>query len=144
MYFSESKKKLGTVLDSLQSFTLLGIIKMTIIEIIKCIIPSFILIGIGILEINYPYVMNNFDDAYTGRGISGFILLLIELFIKLTWGKLEGFIAIILGVFLIVIFLLPDFEAIRIENSNVGWVEQSETQQFSTLFINFFNSFLVN
>ncbi|MFM2061045.1 MAG: hypothetical protein RLZZ507_715 [Cyanobacteriota bacterium] len=83
---------------------------MTIIERIKCIIPSFLLIGIGILEINYPHFMDNFDDGYTGRGISGFIMLLFELFIKFTWGKIEGFIAIIIGVFLIVILLLPDFE----------------------------------
>ncbi|MTJ08808.1 MULTISPECIES: hypothetical protein [unclassified Anabaena] len=94
---------------------------MTIIERIKCIIPSFLLIGIGILEINYPHFMDNFDDGYTGRGISGFIMLLFELFIKFTWGKIEGFIAIIIGIFLIVIFLLPDFET-----KNEQTAEQTE------------------
>jgi hypothetical protein len=73
-------------------------------------IPSFILIGIGILEIKYPHLMDNFYDGYTGRGISGFILLLIELFITFTWGKIGGFIAIILGIFFIVILLFPDLE----------------------------------
>lgn len=95
---------------------------MTIIERIKCIIPSFILIGIGILEIKYPHLMDNFDDGYAGHGISGFIMLLIELFIKFTWGKIEGFIAIIIGVFFIVIFLLPDLE---IKNEKIA--EQAET-----------------
>jgi len=95
---------------------------MTIIERIECMIPSFILIGIGILEIKYPHVMDNFYDGYTGRGISGFILLLIELFIKFTWGKIEGFIAIILGIFFIVILLLPD-----LETKNEQTAEEPET-----------------
>jgi hypothetical protein len=84
---------------------------MAIIEKIKYfVIPSFLLIGLGIFEVKYPHLMDSFDDGYTGHGKSGLTMLLLELFIKFTWGKIEGFLAILLGVFLIVIGFLPDIK----------------------------------
>lgn len=84
---------------------------MTMMEKMKWIVlPALILIGIGVLEINFPHVMDNCDDGYTGRGVAGLIVLLFELFLCLTWGKLEGAIAILLGITAIVICLLPKKE----------------------------------
>lgn len=84
---------------------------MTITEKIKWVVlPAFLVIGIGILEINFPHAMDGFDDGYTGRGVAGFIVLLFELFICLTWGKVAGTIAILLGALAIVIGFLPKDE----------------------------------
>jgi hypothetical protein len=76
-------------------------------KIKKIVLPSVLVMGLGILEIKYPHAMTSFDDNYTGRGISGFILLLIELFITFTWGKVGGVMAILLGGIAIIICFLP-------------------------------------
>lgn len=84
---------------------------MTITEKLKRIVlPSLLVIGIGILEIKYPHAMKGLDDGYTGRGVAGIILLLFELFIMLTWGKIGGVVAILLGMLAIVICFLPNKE----------------------------------
>jgi hypothetical protein len=44
-------------------------------KIKKIVLPSVLVMGLGILEIKYPHAMTSFDDNYTGRGISGFIRL---------------------------------------------------------------------
>jgi heme/copper-type cytochrome/quinol oxidase subunit 2 len=81
---------------------------MTIAEKLKWVVlPSLIVIGIGILEIKYPHAFQGFDDNYTGRGMAGFIMLLIELFIMLTWGTIEGIVLIVLGILPIVICFFP-------------------------------------
>jgi ABC-type sugar transport system permease subunit len=79
---------------------------MTIVEKMKWIIlPALLVIGVGVLEINFPHAMDGFDDSYTGRGGAGLIVLLFELFLWLTWGKIGGAIAILLGTIAIVICL---------------------------------------
>jgi hypothetical protein len=62
------------------------------------VLPALFIIGLGILEIKFPHAMDGFDDNYTGRGMAGFIMLLIELFLLLTWGKIGGIITIIIGI----------------------------------------------
>lgn len=73
------------------------------IDLLLTIIPGLFIIGIGILEINFPHAMDGSDDGYTGTGKGGFILLLLELFLMLTWGKIEGIFLISLGTILIIV-----------------------------------------
>lgn len=75
------------------------------IDLLLTISPGLFVIGIGILEINFPHIMDGFDDGYTGSSGAGFILLLFELFLMLTWGKIEGAFLILLGITLIVVCL---------------------------------------
>lgn len=50
---------------------------MTVAEKLKWVVlPSVLLIVIGILEVKHPHAMDGFDDGYTGRGATGLILLL--------------------------------------------------------------------
>ena len=79
----------------------------------ETILPALIVIGIGILEIKFPHAMDGFDDNYTGRGGAGFILLLFELFLRLTWGKIGGIIAILLGILAIVTCWVPKSEQVE-------------------------------
>jgi hypothetical protein len=81
---------------------------MTNVEKIKLVVLSSLLVmGIGILEIKYPHALDGFDDGYTGRGLAGLIMLLIELFFMLTWGKIEGYLLILLGISIIVMGFWP-------------------------------------
>jgi hypothetical protein len=82
---------------------------MKIVQKINLLVflPSLLIIGLGILEIKFPHAMNGFDDNYTGRGAAGFIMLLFELFLMLTWGKIEGIILILLGLLLLLVCCLP-------------------------------------
>ena len=70
------------------------------------ILPASFFIGMGILQIKFPHAMDNFDDGYTGKGIAGVIMLFTELFLMLTWGKTMGFIAVFLGIIMIMVCLL--------------------------------------
>jgi hypothetical protein len=80
----------------------------SIVEKIKWVVlPSLLVLGIGILEIKYPHALAGFDDGYTGHGKAGFIMLIFELFLMLTWGKIEGYLLIMLGISIIVIFFCP-------------------------------------
>jgi hypothetical protein len=72
------------------------------------VLPSLLVIGIGILEIQYPHTMDGFDDGYTGRGTTGLIMLIIELFFMITWGKIGGGIAILSGISALIISLFPN------------------------------------
>jgi hypothetical protein len=81
---------------------------MALIERRKWIIlPALLVVGIGLLEINFPQAMNGFDDPYTGHGAAGFMMLLFELFLMLTWGKVGGAIAVLAGVLVIALCFLP-------------------------------------
>ena len=81
---------------------------MTIAAKIKwLILPSLLMLGLGTLEIKFPHAMQGFDDGYTGKGVAGLILLLVELFLTLTWGRIEGVILILLALSLIVWGFLP-------------------------------------
>lgn len=87
---------------------------MAFMEKLKWIIlPALLVIGVGVLEINFPHAMDGFDDGYTGRGGVGLIVLLFELFVWLTWSKIGGAIAISLGTTAIVICLLPKSEQVE-------------------------------
>lgn len=73
--------------------------KMSILERVKLVIlPLLAVMGIGILAIQYPHALDGFDDGYTGRGVAGLIMLCIELFLMLIWGKVGGTIIVIIGV----------------------------------------------
>ncbi len=92
---------------------------MTITKKLKRIVlPSLLVIGIGILEIKYPHAMDGFNDNYTGHGAAGLFLLLFELFLMLTWGTIGGIVAILLGMLAIVVcFLPPKKQAPESENN---------------------------
>lgn len=86
------------------------------------IIPSLIIIIIGILEIKYPDMMKGFDDGYTGKGFAGFIMLIFELFLLLTWGKIAGVITIILTLLIMgicIITILQDSELKQTETNHL-------------------------
>lgn len=72
------------------------------------ILPALLVIGIGVLEIKFPHAIIGFNDGYTGPGVAGLIVLLLELFIWLTWGRIGGAIAIFLGTTAIIICLLQN------------------------------------
>ncbi len=81
---------------------------MTVVERLKwAALPTLIIISLGVLQIKFPEAMNGFDDGYTGRGLAGIIVLLFELFLVLTWSKTGGFVAIILGILILVLCFLP-------------------------------------
>ena len=71
------------------------------------VFPGLSIILLGMLAIKFPHAMDGFDDGYTGRGAAGVILLLFELFVMVTWGKISGAIAILLGSTTIVLGLWP-------------------------------------
>lgn len=106
---------------------------MTIIEKSKLInqfiviIPGLFIIGLGTLEINFPHAMDGFDDAYTGRGRSGFILLLFELLLMVTWGRIAGIILILLGIILILFGLFPS-SSNKEETEKISETEQSNSE----------------
>ena len=107
---------------------------MTIPEKIKWVVlPSLIVIGIGILEIKYPHAMQGFDDGYTGRGIAGFIMLLFELFLTLTWGTIEGMVLILLGILVIVICFFPDKEEVNKSDNKEQINESKNNEKISTV-----------
>ncbi|HEY9601824.1 MAG TPA: hypothetical protein V6C85_09455 [Allocoleopsis sp.] len=84
---------------------------MTIVEKIRWVVlPSLLVIGIGILEIKFPHALAGFDDGYAGHGAAGLIMLTFELFLILTWGKVEGGLLIIFGILAIMICLFPKKE----------------------------------
>jgi uncharacterized membrane protein len=105
------------------------------------VLPSLLIIGIGILEIKYPHALSNFDDGYTGHGIAGFIMLLIELFLMLTWGKIEGIFLIILGIIAIVICFLPKKQQAS-ESSVIENIKNSSTTMLSSAAFNVGKAYL--
>ncbi len=102
---------------------------MTNVEKIKWVVLSSLLVmGIGILEIKYPHALDGFDDGYTGRGVAGLIMLLIELVFMLTWGKIEGYLLILLGISIIVMGFWPKKKRLksscnRSNNESGNWVK---------------------
>jgi hypothetical protein len=88
---------------------------MTITEKLKWVVlPSLIVIGIGILEIKFPHAIQDIDGGYAGlRGGSFVFVLAFRLFIMLTWGTIEGVILILLGLLPIVICFLPNKEQVN-------------------------------
>ena len=111
---------------------------MTITEKLRWVVlPSLVVIGIGILEIKYPHAMQGFDDGYTGRGIAGFIMLLFELFLTLTWGTIEGMVLILLGILVIVICFFPDKEQVNEaeKNKNLSTVVASSAFRLGKAYV---------
>jgi hypothetical protein len=91
---------------------------MSISERVKWIIlPALLVIGIGILEIQYPNAMQGFDDSYTGRGAAGLILLVIELFLMITWGKIGGMVAITVSIFAVILSFAPNSKQTKEETT---------------------------
>ncbi len=64
------------------------------------------LIGIGILEINYPNALSlsGLNDNYTGRGWAGLLLLVFELITAATWGRVTGILLTVLGISLLALW----------------------------------------
>ena len=84
---------------------------MRIVEKIKWVVlPSLLVTGIGVLEIKYPHALAGFNDGYMGHGKAGLIMLIIELFFMITWGKIEGTFLIMFSLLAIVICFLPKKE----------------------------------
>jgi uncharacterized membrane protein len=110
---------------------------MTIVEKIKWVVlPSLLVIGIGILETKFPQALAGFDDGYTGRGLAGFIMLIIELFLMLTWGKFEGILLIIFGILAIMIcFFTKKEQALEssvTENNKNSYINRRSLAAFRT------------
>lgn len=107
---------------------------MTITEKIKWIVlPSLLVIGIGILEIKYPHAMDGFDDGYTGRGVAGLFMLLFELFIMFTWGTIGGAVTILLGVLAIAICFLPEGKRFEEQSPEISVVENDQSSSTTSL-----------
>lgn len=94
-------------------------------------LPALFVIGIGILEIKFPSAMKGFDDNYTGHGMAGLILLLIELFFTLTWGTIGGIVLITLTVFVVFIYLFSDQSTINTANQSALNVAEIENDNSS-------------
>ncbi len=109
---------------------------MPVSEKIKWIIlPSLLVIGLGILEIKYPHAMDGFDDNYTGRGIAGLILLFVELFLMITWGKIGGIVTVLLGIFAVTLSFVPNTkhtEEETADNLGVEGVKHVSTQAITS------------
>ncbi|WP_204153650.1 hypothetical protein [Leptolyngbya sp. CCY15150] len=60
------------------------------------ILPALILTALGMLQILFPHALSAYViDIPEKRG--GFILLILEAFLVLTWGKVEGTILILMA-----------------------------------------------
>lgn len=103
------RKTLRTKLPALKSIFNRETPTTSLVEKIQVIVfPSLLIMAIGILEIKFPHALAGFDDGYTGRGVAGLIMLLIELFLMLTWGKIEGYLLILLGISIVVMGFWPE------------------------------------
>lgn len=108
------------------------IIKEKIKLLLLIIIPSLIIILIGILEIKYPNAMKGFDDGYTGRHFAGFLLLIIELFLLITWGKITGIITIIFTLLIMSICIMTVIKNSELESTENNQLLMSKTRKFIT------------
>jgi cytochrome c oxidase subunit IV len=108
------------------------IIKEKIKLLLLIIIPSLIIIIIGILEIKYPDMMKGLNDGYTGRGLAGFMMLIFELFLLLTWGKLAGIITIILTLIIMSICIITILQDSELKPTETNQVLTSQARKFIT------------
>ena len=103
------RKTLRTKLPALKSLFNRETPTASLLEKIQVIVfPSLLIMAIGILEIHYPDALANFNYGGDLGGIVGLILLLFELFLMLTWGKIEGYLLILLGISIIVMGFWPE------------------------------------
>lgn len=67
-----------------------------------------LLFSLGALELNFPNALSlsTFNDNYTGTGWAGLIVLVFELILAATWGKISGIILIAAGIFLLGIWVM--------------------------------------
>ncbi|MBW4482424.1 MAG: hypothetical protein KME14_07770 [Tildeniella torsiva UHER 1998/13D] len=65
---------------------------------------SLALVGCGSVEYKFPQALEGFDDGYTGRGFAGLVLLIVELILMVTWGRIAGLILIALGILLLLVY----------------------------------------
>ncbi len=115
------RKSFRTKLTALRAIFTWETPTTSIVEKIQVVVlPSLLIIGIGILEINYPDALAGFDYGHDLSGLAGLIVLLFELFLMLTWGKIEGYLLIMLGLSIIVICFFPkkkrELESLVTEN----------------------------
>lgn len=105
---------------------------MTTVGKIKWVVfPSLLVIGIGFLEIQYPHALDGFHHYYAGRRLAGLIAVFFGLFIKITWGRLGGTLAILLGVAAIVMCFLPRGKQTESEPS-INSVTENDENLFNT------------
>ncbi len=103
------RKSFRTKLTALRAIFTWETPTTSLVEKIQVVVlPSLLIIGIGILEINYPDALAGFDYGHDLSGLAGLIVLLFELFLMLTWGKIEGYLLIMLGIAIIVIGFWPE------------------------------------
>lgn len=69
---------------------------------------TLFLFGLGALEIKFPGALSlsTFDDNYTGAGWAGLVVLVFEIILVATWGKVSGIILIFSGIFLMGVWIM--------------------------------------
>lgn len=81
---------------------------MAILERLKWVIlPSLLLIGLGLLEIKFPHVMNGFYDYYAGHTKAAIFILIFEYLVAWSWGTVTGIALVSLGLFLLIVCFSP-------------------------------------
>lgn len=70
------------------------------------LLMSLSLVGCGSIEYKFPQALEGFDDNYTGRGFAGLFLLIVELILMVTWGRIAGLFLIALGILLLLAYFL--------------------------------------
>lgn len=65
-------------------------------------------IGLGTLELTFPNALSlsTLNDNYTGKGWSGIVVLVFELILAVTWGRISGIILIAIGLFWLGIWIM--------------------------------------
>jgi hypothetical protein len=100
------------------------------------ILPALLVIGLGVLEINFSHAMDGFSGSHTGGslarhgnagGLVLIVLLLFELFVWLTWSKIGGAIAILLGTTAIVLCVLPKTEHLEAKPTQSSVTEDDKS-----------------
>lgn len=72
------------------------------------VVPSFFVIGLGILAIKYPHALDGWELDYDNSKKSFIFSLLFSIFLKLAWSIIGGTIAIMLSTLAIVLSFLSD------------------------------------
>lgn len=72
------------------------------------VVPSFFVIGLGILAIKYPHALDGWELDYDNSKKSFIFSLLFPIFLKLAWSIIGGTIAIMLSTLAIVLSFLSD------------------------------------
>lgn len=78
-------------------------------KVTTIMLPALLIGGLGVLAIEYPDFLSDFDFRYIrGNDFSAIFIFLFLLFIKLAWNQIGGSVAIALSTLAIIKCLLPN------------------------------------